>query len=136
MKRIILTIAIVLIGFASHSQELVGKVQHFDTYKTGGVYTFTYVDYKFQNVRDYKTFDLTEAEFIELYEVLTLGFVDCPKEPIIFESKQDVLRLLFSKSFGVVNLQIRHSVKKGEVLGVSKYLTSKAVKKVFGHKNR
>jgi len=132
MKKILLLIAVSVSTICSAQR--IGKVQHFEWNKADGGYSFIYSDYKFQHINVDKSFYLSEDEFHELYNIMIQGFSDAPKERILFETKQDQFSLKYSKAFGVVNLQIYHSVLKTDAIGLSKYLTKKAAIKLFGFK--
>lgn len=145
MKKSILLSFSLLISLVMFSQikttstnkVLIGKVQHFNCYKKGDIYTFTYNDYKYTQINEYKVFNLSEEDFNSFYETIQNGFKEVPGNEVTVETPDDIFRLKYSKVMGKVNLQIYHMVNKNAgVIGLSKYLTSKSVIKLFGKKKK
>jgi hypothetical protein len=134
MKNLLL-IALVLLSTSLFSQRVVGKVSQMKVFEAGSEYWIEYSDNKYFQIDVKKEIKLNEEEFFGLYENIIQGFSDAPGEEIVIETQKDLIRLKYIKSMGVVNLRIFQHVSKSEdVIGVSKYLTKKAVIKLFGQK--
>ena len=140
MKKILL-IVFILVYSQSFSQikilnsdsEVIGKVQFISCSKNNNTFTFTYNDHKFTQIDEYKSFSLSENDFNELFNIITQGFLNYPKEEVKLELPNDILFLKFTKSMGIISLQITHFVNKNpELVGLTRYLTEKQVLKLFG----
>jgi len=145
LKKTILILFTILISIPSFSQikrikdnsVIIGKVQHISCTKNENTYTITYNDHKFTQIDDFKSFSLSEEDFNDIFDIIIQGFSDIPKEDIKLETPNDVLILKFSKSMGIVSLNIYHLVNKNaEIVGLTRYLTKKQVLKLFGKKKK
>jgi len=132
MKKIII-IAMCLMSSSLFSQNLIGKVQHVKCFEAGAEYWIEYSDTKYYQIDIKKEIELTEDEFNSLFNSIIVGFNESPEEPVLIETEKDLLRLKYIKAMGTVNLRIFHHVAKSkDVIGVTKYLTKKAVIRLFG----
>lgn len=121
----------------SEKPVLIGKVQYFDCTKSDDMYIFTYRDLKYTHITETKSFSLSEDDFNAFYDVIQKGFDEVPKEDVTIETPDDIFKLKYYKSLGVINLRIFHIVNKNaDVIGITKYLTKKATIKLFGKKKK
>ncbi|WP_299153140.1 hypothetical protein [uncultured Christiangramia sp.] len=120
-------------------KEEIGKVKVlFDTTlessRRGDMYTIMYQDTKFQHIKEFKSFSLTEESFNQIYDLIQDNWDNPPKEDLMIELQSgELLWLHFTKALGVTNLQLHHSPDgNADVIGVSMPLNQKKIDKLFG----
>ena len=98
-----------------------------------GNYTLSYKDFKYQQIEEWKSFEIGAEDVDVLYNLLIENFEKMPSEDIKVELPEDILIINYKKSFGVSVVTIYHSVNKNpEVMGVTQSFTKKQITKLFG----
>jgi len=98
------------------------------------IYVFTYRDVQYSTINEYKhfSFDETGNDLENLYSIISNGFNDMPKEPIMLEMKKgEYLFLNYTKMMGVKNVQFGVSTIT-QPNGYCRGLTKKEINKLFG----
>lgn len=143
MKKIFLLFAIV-IGFTAFSQIKVlknetlveiGKDNSVGLYKKDNRYTFNYQDINNSNLNTFRSFSFIDinGDVMELYKMISDGFIDSPSGNISLELPNDIIELHFEKNYGQPTMQfIQYINKNKKYVGKSQFLNKKQLDKVFG----
>jgi len=143
MKKIFILFATV-IGFTAFSQIKVlknetlieiGKANSVGLYKKDNKYTFNYQDINNSNLNTFRSFSFIDmnGDVMELYKMISDGFIDEPTGNISLELPNDIIELHFEKNYGQPTVQfIQYINKNKKYVGKSQFLNKKQIESVFG----
>ena len=122
--------------------EEIGKIQPFgvplfmDCKKSGDVYTFSYKDFEFKTLNEYREFKFKDVDntFEDLYAAILDGLEKVPEESVMLELPDYILSLEFKKTLGVPVVRFYSSIKGGSRVSASNQFTKKQIEKLFGKK--
>lgn len=143
MKKIFILFASV-IGFTAFSQIKVlknetlieiGKANSVGLYKKDNKYTFNYQDINNGNLNTFRSFSFLDVngDVMELYKMISDGFIDEPSGNISLELPNDIIELHFEKNYGQATVQfVQYINKNKKYVGKSQFLNKKQLEAVFG----
>ncbi|WP_312078877.1 hypothetical protein [Chryseobacterium sp.] len=143
MKKLLLLFAL-SIGFTAFSQIKVlknetlieiGKSNSVGLYKKDNKYTFNYQDINTSNLNTFRSFSFIDmnGDVMDLYKMISDGFIDEPSGNISLELPNDIIELHFEKNYGQPTVQfIQYINKNKKYVGKSQFLNKKQLETVFG----
>jgi hypothetical protein len=76
------------------------------------------------------------GDVIDLYKLITDGFISLPEGNITLELPNDIIELHYEKNYGQPTVQfIQYINKNKKYVGKSQFLNKKQVDKIFGRTN-
>lgn len=118
----------------NESLYLVGKENSVELYKRKNKYTITYQDINDSNLNIYRSFSFLDLnkDADTLYELLTDGLENLPKQEILLELPDDIVGLVFAKNYGQPTVQFVHYIQKSQTnIGKSPFLNKYQLAKIF-----
>lgn len=113
----------------------IGKENAVGLYKKDNKYTFNYQDLNTANLNTFRSFSFLDmnGDVLDLYKLITDGFIDQPSGNITLELPNDIIELHFEKNYGQPTVQFIQFINKNKkYVGKSQFLNKKQVDKIFG----
>lgn len=143
MKKILL-LFICLLSISAFSQIKVlknetlieiGKENSVGLYKKDNKYTFNYQDLNTANLNTFRSFSFLDikGDVLDLYKLITDGFIDEPSGNVTLELPNDIIELHYEKNYGQPTVQFIQFINKNrKYVGKSQFLNKKQIDKIFG----
>ncbi len=113
----------------------IGKDNSVGLYKKENRFTFNYQDINTSNLNTFRSFSFLDVngDVMDLYKLLTDGFIDEPVGNVMLELPNDVIELHYEKNYGQPTVQFIHFINKNrKYVGKSQFLNKKQIDKIFG----
>lgn len=113
----------------------IGKENSVGLYQKDNKYTFNYQDLNTANLNTFRSFSFLDVngDVLDLYKMITDGFIDEPTGNITLELPNDIIELHYEKNYGQPTVQFIQFINKNKkYVGKSQFLNKKQIDKIFG----
>lgn len=113
----------------------IGKENSVGLYKKDNKYTFNYQDLNTANLNTFRSFSFLDikGDVLDLYKLITDGFIDEPSGNVTLELPNDIIELHYEKNYGQPTVQFIQFINKNKkYVGKSQFLNKKQIDKIFG----